>query len=224
MAAMRIDVYSDIACPWCFIGTRRLESVIRSLDVAEEIEVRHHPYLLHPDAPPGGIDMQRMLREKYGADPRPMFARVEAAARDAGIDLDLSKQTRAYSTVGAHTLLRHAADRGTQAALADAFFVAYFIDARDISDPAVLTELATEHGFTADEVERLLADGDELARTSSEALAASRGGVSGVPFFVLDDRYSLSGAQPAEVFRRAIAQALAERPTAVDAAQDGALA
>ena len=217
MTAMLIDVYSDIACPWCFIGTRRLESVIESLDGDREIEVRHHPYLLHPDAPPEGIDMQQMLRQKYGADPRPMFARVEEAARDAGIPLDLSRQPRAYSTVGAHTLLRHAAGLGTQRALADALFVAYFLDARNVSDAAVLTDVATRHGFTAAEVERLLDDESELALTLSEALEASRSGVSGVPFFVLDERYSLSGAQPAGVFRLAITRALEEDPAHADA-------
>ncbi|MHB1225195.1 MAG: DsbA family oxidoreductase [Gemmatimonadaceae bacterium] len=217
MTAMMIDVHSDIACPWCFIGTRRLESVIQSLDGEVEIEVRNHPYLLHPDAPPEGIDLQQMLRERYGADPRPMFARVEEAARGAGIPLDMSRQTRAYSTIAAHTLLRHASGMGTQSALADALFVAYFMDARNISDAAVLADVATQHGFTAAEVERLLADEGELALTRSEALEASRSGISGVPFFVLDDRYSLSGAQPAGVFRLAIAKALEPDPARVDA-------
>lgn len=207
-APLRIDVHSDIACPWCFIGARRLKSVIESYGDDLEVEVRYHPYLLHPDAPPEGIDLPRMLAQRYGGDPRPMFLRVEAAARDAGIPLDLSRQDRAYSTVGAHTLLRHAAGKGTQGALVDAFFVAYFLDARNISDHQVLADVATKHGFTAAEVERLLQDEDERALTTSEAREAGRRGISGVPFFVLDDRYALSGAQPAELFRQAIDKAL----------------
>ncbi len=137
-----------------------------------------------------------------------MFARVEAAARDTGIDLDLSRQTRGYSTVGAHTLLRHASSKGTQSELADAFFIAYFMEARDISDTAVLTEIATSHGFSADEVAGILGDDAELSATRDEARQASAHGIRGVPFFILDERYSISGAQSAETFREAITVAL----------------
>ena len=208
-SALQVDVYSDIACPWCFIGTRRLEAVIASLGGEVDVQVRHHAYLLHPHAPPEGIDLPQMLRQRYGADPRAMFARVESAARDEGIELDLSKQPYAYNTIAAHMLVRHAAAKGTQAALVDALFVAYFQEARNVSDAAVLVDVATRHGFAADEVRRLVGDEAELAITRQEALEASHGGITGVPFFILNDRYSLSGAQPSEVFRLAIAKALA---------------
>lgn len=213
MSVMRIAVYSDIACPWCFIGMRRLESVLDEWDGDVQFQVQHRAYMLNPDAPEGGIDYHKELARKYGSsDLRPMFARVEAAARESGLELDLSRQTRSYSTIGAHTLLRHAESRGTQLELADAFFVAYFIDARDISDRAVLTEVATTHGFSADEVARILDDEAELTVTRREALQASADGVTGVPFFILDDRYSISGAQSVETFRRAITMAL-QAPT-----------
>ena len=215
--ALRIDVVSDIACPWCFIGTRRLASVIESHGEALAVEVRHHPYLLHPDAPPAGIDLQRMLAQRYGADPRPMFARVEAAASDAGIALDLSRQANAYNTAAAHTLVRHALEKGSQAALVDALFVAYFQDARNVSDTEVLVDVATRHGFTAADVRRLVTDEAELATTRREAQLAAQRGITGVPFFILDNRYALSGAQPPEAFRQAIAMAL--EPADADAAR-----
>ncbi len=206
---VQIAVYSDIACPWCFIGMRRLQSVIDDWSDDVEFQVEHHAYMLNPDLPAGGIDSHAEISRKYGiSDLRPMFARVEAAARDTGMDLDLFRQKRGYSTVGAHTLLRHAAARGTQGALADALFVAYFMDALDVSDRAVLTELATRHGFSADEVARILGDEGELSITRDEARQASAGGITGVPFFIIDERYSISGAQPAEIFREAITLSL----------------
>jgi predicted DsbA family dithiol-disulfide isomerase len=206
---MTIDVYSDVVCPWCFIGTRRLSAVLASLDGEIDATVRHHPYVLQPGTPSEGTDLHRMLRERYGTDPAEMFVTVEAAAREAGIPLDLSKQRMTYSTLGAHTLLRHAEEKGTQHALLDALFTAYFLDARNVSDPAVLADVATKHGFTAGEVERLLADETELARTRSEVREAAMRGVRGVPLFIFNQRLVLSGAQPADVFRDAIAKARA---------------
>lgn len=208
MTPLLIDIYSDIACPWCFIGTRRLQAAIDTLGDEVEVAVRHHAYLLNPNAPPEGINLHEMLERRYGSDPRPMFARVESAAREAGIPLDLSKQANAYDTTAAHTLLRHAAEQGTQSELADALFVAYFLDARNISDPEVLVDVATRHGFARAQVERLVGDGAELALTRLEAHDATLMGVRGVPLFILNGRYSLSGAQPAEIFREAIVRAL----------------
>lgn len=208
MKTLQIDIYSDIACPWCFIGTRRLDAVLAELADELEVTVRHQPYLLHPDAPPEGINMQEMLATKYGADPRAIFERVEAAARDEGIPLDLAKQSQAYNTTAAHTLLRHAYAKGTQAALSDALFSAYFLDAKNVADTEVLVELATAHGFTAEEVERLVQDEGELDLTRYEAQQAGARGIQGVPFFVLNNRFALSGAQPSAAFRQAIAQAL----------------
>ena len=203
---LEIDIYSDVVCPWCFIGTRRLESVLASFGDSLDVTVRHHPYLLHPDASPEGIDLRAMLARKYGMDPARMFDRVEAAARDAGIPLDFSTQTRTYSTVAAHTLLRHAEEKGTQRALADALFAAYFLEGRNVDDPGVLADVAAGYGFSEPEVRALVADDAEAARTHQEARDASERGIRGVPLFVINGREAISGAQPAAVFRRAIAQ------------------
>ena len=205
---IEIDVYSDIVCPWCFIGTRRLEQVVDAL-AGEPVTIRHRPFVLNPEAPREGIDLHRMLAERYRTDPAQMFARVESVAREAGIPLDLSRQRMTYSTVSAHTLLRHALEKGTQRGLLDALFRAYFLDARNISDPAVLAEAAHDHGFTAEEVERLAADEMEAARTRREVEDAARSGVRGVPLFIFNRKLVLSGAQPPEVLRDAIAKARA---------------
>jgi predicted DsbA family dithiol-disulfide isomerase len=209
MPTLNIDVFSDVVCPWCFIGTRRLNRALASLDPPVDVTIRHHPFLLNPDTPAGGMNIAEHLREKYGRDPRPMFATVEAAARDSGIELDLSKQAYSYPTVAAHTLLRHAPDPATQLALADALFVAHFLDARNISDPDVLVDIAARHGFEPGVARRLVEDEAELEVTRTEAGRAAASGIRGVPFFVFDNRLAVSGGQREEVFRDAIQQALA---------------
>lgn len=205
-----IDVYSDISCPWCFIGGRRLQRVLRELTPDIRAEVRHHPYLLHPDAPREGVNVHARLAERYGSDPAPLFARVEEAAREEGIDLDLSRQPLAFDTAAAHTLVRHAAALGTQSELLDALFSAYFLEGLDVSDPEVLVRVAAPHGFGAEQVRALAGNDAELSLTRMEAADASRRGVQGVPFFVLAGRYALSGAQPDEVFNAAIRRAALE--------------
>lgn len=217
MPALTIDIYSDVVCPWCFIGARRLDRALASLDPAVEVTIAHHPFLLDPSTPDTGVNLVEHLREKYGRDPVPMFARVEEAGRASGIPLDFSKQTFTYPTVKAHTLLRHAHAKGTQRALADALFTAHFLDALNVSDPELLAALASRHGFEADEARRLVTDERELAITRDEASQAAASGIRGVPFFVFDGRLALSGGQPEEVFRDAIQQALHEAPAATAA-------
>lgn len=199
---MRIDIVSDIACPWCFIGIERLERALAETGVAASVTL--HPYLLDPDGPDGGTDIRARLRQKFGGDPSPAFAAVERAARETGIALDFDKVRMGYPTVRAHTLLRHAEAKGTQRALSRALFAAYFLEAKNIADPAVLAEVAAPHGFLADEVKALTGDSQELAQTRQEAEHAARSGVRGVPLFIFDGRTALSGAQPEAVFRDAL--------------------
>jgi predicted DsbA family dithiol-disulfide isomerase len=205
---LQVDVYSDFVCPWCFIGTTRLERAIEEFALPD-VHVRHHPYLLYPDVPLEGIDLRRSLTQRYRQDPERLFERVEAAGRQAGIRLDFSRVTRVYSTVPAHTLLRHAHEKATQGGLIQALFDAYFLSASNIADGEILTDLAAPHGFTHAEVARVLGDEGELARTRAEARLAARNGVRGVPLVIFNGHERVSGAQAPEVFRRAIATALA---------------
>jgi predicted DsbA family dithiol-disulfide isomerase len=193
-----IDVVSDVMCPWCYIGAKRLATALESAGV--QAELRYHPFLLDASLPEGGVDLRERLQKKYGGDPEHMFARVESQARSAGIPMDFAKIKRSYPTIHAHTLLRHAAARGTQGALADALFAAYFLDGKNVADARVLAEIAAPFGFAREEVEALVANDEERALTIAEAESARREGVSGVPF---------SGAQPVEQFRAAIAKAVA---------------
>ena len=209
MSALAIDVYADIVCPWCFIGLRRLDAALSSIGRAADVEIRHHPFILHPDAPVQGIDLRAMLETKYGVDPGRIFQRVESAARDTGIPLDFFKQRHSYSTLAAHTLLRHAGPKGTQHALADSLFIAYFVNGENIADPEVLAAAAGKHGFTAGEVNRLVRDERELALTRQNVQDAVRKGIRAVPVFVLNNRRVMAGAQPTAALRAAIANEMA---------------
>lgn len=205
MSETQIDVVADIVCPWCFIGIVRLHKVL--LNVGIEARIHHHPFFLDPDVPPEGIDVAEKLRKRYGADPSPMFARVEAEARKSGIALDLSKQPRQRPTAAAHTLIRHALDKGTQDDLATALYEAHFLHALNIADPDVLAGIAAPYGFDLVEARQLATDAAELEITRREAAVAAQNGISGVPFFVFNRRLALSGCQSEDVFGQALADA-----------------
>lgn len=205
MLKTRIDVVTDVVCPWCFIGVVRLDQAIAAAGI--DAEIVHHPFFLDADTPPEGVDVAGKLRKRYGGDVSAMFARVEGEARSSGIALDLSRQPRQRPTAAAHTLIRQAFGKGTQHALAKALFQAHFMDGRNIADPEVLAEIGAEHGFTNEEARRLVTDPVELAVTREAALSAAASGISGVPFFILDRRLALSGCQPIESFRQALTEA-----------------
>jgi predicted DsbA family dithiol-disulfide isomerase len=207
-----IDLFTDIVCPWCFLGNERLERVLAAS--GQPAAVSHHPFLLDSHTPPEGKDIPAMLRQKYGVDPKQVWGRLEAEARKSGIEVDLSKVRYAYPTLRAHTLIRLAAAKGTQRALVRELFRANFLEARNISDLDVLTEIALRHGFLADEVANRLTDQRELATTRADADGAAAGGITGVPFYVLNQRYAIAGAQQEEVLRAAIERAAAENGNA----------
>ena len=146
--------------------------------------------------------------------------RAEAAARESGIALDLSLQAMTYPTDAAHTLLRHAHAKGTQRALASAFFRSYFVEAKNIAEESVLADIAEQHGFSREEALELASAPAELELTREEALSAAQGGIRGVPFFVFDGRLAVSGAQSVGVLQAAIRKAL-ERPHPSEAPSSG---
>ena len=205
-----VDLFTDVVCPWCLIGSARLDKAISNLPEGVTVTVNNHPFYLDPSVPAEGVVVADMLREKYGREPSEMWARVEGEAKKAGIDLDLSRQPRMYPTAKAHTLTRLAKPLGTQHALANAIAAAYFLEHRQINDDAVLADLAVAHGFDRNEALRVINDPEELAITEKLALDAARQGITGVPFFILANKYGLSGAQPQEVFDQALAQVAAE--------------
>jgi predicted DsbA family dithiol-disulfide isomerase len=203
-----IDIVSDVICPWCFIGQHRLTQALASLPEPVETTITFHPFLLDPSIPPEGADLRERLRAKYGHEPTKMFANVEAAARSAGIALDFAKVKRTPPTLPAHTLIRHALEKGTQSALADALFSAYFLEGLDLGDVTVLASVAAKHGFSADEATRLATDKGELEKTKAEAADMVTRGIHSVPFFIFGGKVGVAGAQPPEVLQGALAKAM----------------
>lgn len=198
-----VEVYADLVCPWCFIGTERLEKVLAESPNGARVQVKHRAFQLDPSTPPEGTDVAAMLEQRYGRPARELFAPAEAQARSSGLALDLSKQPRSYNTAAAHALLAKAEAKGTQRELKRALFRAHFVEAKNVSDVAVLTELATKHGFSADEVAQAVRDTSAVAVANDEARAR---GVTGVPYFVFCGGKAVSGAQPESVLRDAIAE------------------
>lgn len=207
---LKIDVFTDVVCPWCIVGSARLDNAVAALPEDIDIVIENHPFYLDPNTPAEGVVVADMLREKYGKDPREMWERVESEALKAGVELDLSKQPRMFPTKKAHTITRLAKPLGIQHELANAIANAYFLEHRQIFDDNVLADIAVEFGFDRGDALDAMNDENELAITEQLATDAAAQGIRGVPFFIFGGKYALSGAQPAEVFERALAQTLDE--------------
>ena len=207
---IKIDLFTDTVCPWCLVGAARLDQAIARLPEGVEVVVENHPFYLNPNTPAEGIVVADMLAEKYGRDPKEMWARVEAEARTSGIALDLSQQPRSYPTQKGHTLVRLAKAKGTQHALANAIAWAYFMDHQLINDDEVLADIAVRHGYSREEALQVVRDADALGETHDLAIGAAQQGIQGVPFFIFDNKFALSGAQPQEVFEAAFKKAMDE--------------
>ena len=205
---IKIDLFTDTVCPWCLVGSERLDQAIAALPDDVEVDVENHPFYLSPDTPEEGVVVADMLREKYGRDPKEMWERVENEAKASGIALDLSQQPRSFPTRKGHTLVRLARDKGTQHALTNAIAWAYFMDHQLINDDEVLADIAQKHGFTREEALDAVRNPHELAITHELAIDAARQGIQGVPFFIFDGKFAVSGCQPQEVFARAFEFAL----------------
>lgn len=210
---MRVEIWSDIACPWCYIGKARFEAGLAGFAHRAVVEVVHRSFELDPKAPAAGdLPVLDMLAEKYGVtreQAAEMEARVAGAAAAEGLDY---RSDRIHgNTFDLHRLLHLGRAHGVEDALLDAFYRANFAEARALGDPAVRSELAVGAGLPADEVARVLADPGAYAQeVRAEEREAAELGATGVPFFVIDRRYGISGGQPAEVFRQALERAYAE--------------
>jgi len=204
---LEIDIFSDPVCPWCLLGLNRLDKVVKALPADIVVELRHHPFLLDANAPVEGENIVEMLTRKYGRAPTDSWDRLEAEAKTIGLDLDMRKQDMRYPSQAALVLIAAAREKGTQHKLALAVGHAYYIDALNISDPEVLVSIGTRFGFTAEEVRVLVTDAGAKSAVESAAAQASAQGISGVPFFIFGNKYALSGAQPVDMFEKAIAAA-----------------
>jgi predicted DsbA family dithiol-disulfide isomerase len=206
---IKVDLFADIVCPWCLIGAARLDNAIAELPADVSVDVENHPFYLDPDTPEGGYDVGEILRARYGRDPQVIWSRAEAEAKKSGIDLDLSKQPRTFRTAKAHTIIRRARAKGTQHALANAIADAYFLEHQPVNEARVLASIASRFGYTKEEALHDMHDEREIEISHQLAMEAAAQGIQGVPFFIFDNRFAISGAQPQEVFAMAFDKALA---------------
>ncbi len=210
MQDIDIVVVSDVVCPWCLIGVTRLDQMLASrTDV--RANVRFHPFLLDPTTPDEGEDLRERLERKYRMSAGQMFARVEAAAKESGIPLDFEKVRRSVPTIRAHTLIRLGEEGGQSGALKRALLRAYFLEGRDVSQLDTLVDIGVAHGLSEDVLRARLDDPGELAATRALAREASEQGVTGVPFFVFDEKLAMSGAQSVEMLAKVLDRALEMR-------------
>ncbi|CDX57662.1 DSBA oxidoreductase [Mesorhizobium plurifarium] len=206
---LQIDLYAEITCPWCLIGQHRLDKVLTERFVDLSVDILHHPVVLQPDALPAGLYIPDLLRMRYGVtDPKAMFARPEAEARASGLDLDLGRQLWAYPTQAAHALILAARERGTQHRLAVAISKAYFLDAKNIADVDVLTDIATYCGFDQAEARAIALDPAQHKRVAQEAACSAQAGVRSVPHFVFDGRIAINGGRSEDEIALSIREAM----------------
>ena len=207
--ATTVDMVSDFVCPWCYIGMRNLDAALAQGGVGA-VEWRWHPYFLNPGLP-RGADRNAYMTAKFGSleTARERGKSVEAAARDAGLDLDLSKVKHLPNTADAHRLMRWAAGAGVADAVARAIFAANFDRGEDISDADVLVGIAHAAGMDAALVRDLLARDADVALVENAAEAARDAGISGVPSFVLNGKLLVVGAQPPAALASALEQSAA---------------
>ena len=209
-----IDVFSDVVCPWCYLGKHRLARAIALVE-DREVTVRWHPFRLDPTIPPEGIDRDAYLTRKFGsvAAVDAAHQRITEMGKALGITYRFDLIGRSPDTTDAHRLTRWAAADGLQDAMVERLFAAYFAEGRDIGDRAVLAALAAEVGVTGDIAARLASDAGRDA-INAEIAEAHRIGINAVPCFVIDRRLGVMGAQTPDVLVAAIRQSAAMPVTA----------
>ena len=217
---MKIEIWSDVVCPWCYIGKRRFEKALAAFAGADDVDITWRSFQLNPDHPKGlRQPAAEALAEKYGVSreqARGMHDNVTAIAAEEGLAYDFDRYMT-VNTFDAHRLTHLARVHGLGAALHERFLRAQLVEGEILDDPATLVRLAAEVGVPADEARRVLASNAYAADVDADTHELLALGGNGVPFFVIDRRYGISGAQPVEVFLSALetARAAAAEPAPV---------
>mgnify|MGYP003428824106 CR=1 FL=1 len=213
MTRLAIDIVSDVVCPWCFIGKRRLEAALRGLR-AERPDVaptnRWLPYFLNPDTPEEGEPYRPFLERKFGGPEKlaQLWSQITAAGRTAGIEFAFECIEFRANTLRAHRLIHRAQKSGNADALVERLFAAHFLQGENIGDAEVLSRIAGECGEDEAAALAYLQSGEDAAEVRAQAERGQRLGITGVPFFILNGRLGIGGAQPPEVLLDALRQSL----------------
>ena len=202
---VRLDILSDPICPWCLVGKAQLDAALAQRP-GHPLVPAWHPFQLNPDMPAGGMDRRDYLEAKFGGREAAarVYARIDEAARAAGIEIDFAAIGRTPNTVDAHRLIHWAGIEHRQGAVVGVLFAAYFLQGRDIGDRDVLAGIAGAAGMDADAVARLLATEADADDVRARDAHARERGVSAVPTFLVGDRHAVPGAQPAALWLRVI--------------------
>jgi predicted DsbA family dithiol-disulfide isomerase len=213
---VRIDVVSDVVCPWCFIGKRRLEKAL-ALNPDIPVEVHWRPYFLNDWIPREGISREQYLTAKFGSVERykGIAQRVSAAAAAEGLTYAMDKISRQPNTLDAHRLIRWAGGIGKAAEMKQRLMDLYFTEGADLTNHAVLVQAAADVGLDPEDVRAALESDQDVADVEREAVSAKEAGIEGVPCFILDGKFAVSGAQAPEDLAEAI-----ERVARADAAAE----
>jgi predicted DsbA family dithiol-disulfide isomerase len=207
-----IDVVSDVVCPWCFIGKRRLEKAL-ALKPDIPVEVRYHPYFLNPWVPREGMSRNEYLTTKFGSPERykGIAGRVATAAAEEGLTYAVDKMARQPNTLDCHRLILWAQSTGKAAAMKQRLMDLYFAEGADLSDREVLVNAAADIGMDAAHVREMLASDADVQRVEAAANAAKDAGIDGVPTFIIGGVAAVSGAQAPEMLAAAIEQVASKR-------------
>lgn len=216
-APLNIDIVSDVVCPWCYIGKRHVEQAITQWQATHPdavVNVRWHPFQLNPDLPLEGTDRKRYLEEKFGGPQRAkeIYARVSAAGRNAGLDLNFDGILKQPNTLAAHALIAYsqtANDGAHGDAVTERLFKAYFVDGEFIGDVDVLVAIAVECGLDAEATRAVLSERATLDHIAALDANVRQQGITGVPYFIFNQKVALSGAQPPDVLLDAMEQSAA---------------
>ena len=214
IAHIKIDIVSDVSCPWCVIGLKSLQKALGRLADQVSADIHFQPFELNPQMAPEGQDLMEHITEKYGSTQEQVMRNREAiASRGAqlGFTFDMAKRGRIYNTFNAHRLLHWAEleGGGKQVALKEALFAAYFTDGRNPSDPEVLVELAASVGLDPGRARAILASDEYAEAVRAREQLYLRHGIHAVPAVILNDKYLVQGGQPVEAFEQALTQVAA---------------
>lgn len=215
LSNIRIDIVSDIMCPWCIVGYKRLEQALDTFEDKVNFVLHWQPFELNPDMPAAGQNLGEHITEKYGSTPEQSQANrnnLTQLGQSLGFEFNFTPESRIYNTFKAHQLLHWAGEQGKQHALELALFIAYFTDQQDPSDIEVLVATATQIGLNGEEARALLMDGRyaDMVRVNQKIWTSS--GIQAVPSFILEQKYLLSGAQEPAAIAQAIQQVIDEAP------------
>lgn len=205
---IKVDIVSDVVCPWCYIGKRRIEKAMTALADQFEFDVDYLPFELNPQTPKDGFNQKEYLVKKFGGADRynEITKYVTAIAAEEGLIFDFSKQNKSPNTRDAHRIIRFAKQEGKQVAIKEAFMKAYFEEGTDLTKNENLVLISAKAGLNPEKISALLTSEEGVAEIITEETMHHTRGISGVPYYIINNQYGISGAQPTDVFIKALTQ------------------